>query len=464
MIPASDGPGYAQNTALLNSLRTLQSDIAKNDPARAATPPGAGPAQAVSTQDLQAVAADTQHARYSQADVQAAQFFLDHPEALAGAESQAQACTTQPETRPGYRPVKVDAGPNDFSLSLTGPDPDLAVGGTQEQQEVQRDHTVSLAGYAGASYESRLLPGSMRWPSDGEVSKILDGLQPNPPIGADGTDVTHGIYQSQVPNATPDQVFDHWTQHPNEIFNAGGMEIRPPVTTLKDGRYMLETGGTNAPPTWLPVEIKVDPATRSINIKTLDGHVLRGEQTFTFKDDGCGGTRIVQDARFQASSKLTGDMQKFLPISTGQHNAWQNAHRETYEQFNGNPGYQGIGIPYVDPLTQGKALAGQALIQVAKDPGRAADAGIDLTGDLANYGLDLSGRLDAKAADYAGAGAHRTLDWLGLPGGSQVQSAAHDTGQFLSNLQDKTGDVIQAGADKLGNGAKAVVDFINPFG
>lgn len=422
----------------------------------------------MSTKDLQDVVADTQHARYSQADVQAAQFFLAHPEALAGAEAQAgddaaPACTTGPVIEPGYHAGNVDAGPNNFSLSLDGPDPDLAVGGTHDQQEAQRDQTVRLAGDAAASYETRLLPGSMRWPIDGDVSNILDGLQPNPPIGVDGQDVTHAIYQSQIPNATPDQVFDHWTQHPNEVFNAGGMEIRPPVTQLVDGRYMLETGGTSAPPTWLPVEIKVGQAARSINIKTLDGHVLRGEQTFTFKDDGCGGTRIVQDARFQASSKLTGSMQKFLPISQGQHYAWQAAHRETYEQFDGDPGYKGIGIPYIDPITQGKALAGRALIQVAKDPGRAADAGIDLTGDLANYGLDLSGRLTQGTADATGAAAHQALDWLGLPGGSQVEMAADDTGQFLSNLQDKAGDVIESGADKLGDGAKAVVDFFDPF-
>ena len=457
MLPPADAPGYAQNAALLDHMRTLQADIQKN-----AATKDAQAAAPLSPQNLRTVAADTQHARFSQTDVETARFFLDHPDALQALGPPGAACDPTPSTLPGYRPGKVDAGPNGFSLSLNGPDPDLAVGGTHDQQETQRDQTVRLAGYAAASYESRLLPGSMRWPSDGQVSNILDGLSPNPPIGVDGVDVTHAVYQSDIPNATPDQVFAHWQQQPNEVFNAGGMEIRPPTTTLQDGRYMLETGGTNAPPTWLPVEIKVDPVAHSINIKTLDGHVLRGEQTFYFRDDGCGGTRIVQDARFQASSQLAGDMQKFLPISQGQHDAWQGAHRETYEQFNGDPGYKGIGTPYVDPLTQGAALGGKAFLALS-DPGRAVDAGIDLAGDTANYALDLSGRIDARAADAAGSAAHQTLDWLHLPGGSQVDTAAHDTGQFLSKLQDKAGDVVESTADKVGNGAKKVVDFINPF-
>jgi hypothetical protein len=356
-----------------------------------------------------------------------------------------------------------DPGPNDFHLSLHGPDPDLAVGGTHAEQEYQRDQTVRLAAYAAASYESRWIPGSFRYPDDAEVSRILAGLKPNAPIGEDGREVTHAVYSSQVPNATPQQVFDHWVQHPNEVFNAGGMEIRPPTSTLRDGRYMLETGGTNAPPTWLPVEIKVDAARRAINIKTLDGHVLRGEQTFYFRDNGCGGTAIEQDARFQASSKLVGDMQKFLPISQGQHTAWQNAHRESYEQFNGDRGYRGIGIPLVDPVRQLEALGGQALGQIVSDPGRAADAGIDSLGDLGNLGLDFKGRIEAWAADRAGGVAHWTLDRLGLPGGAQAEQLAHDAGQVLDAADDTLGDWVQAGADKAGDAAKTVVDALNPF-
>jgi len=305
---------------------------------------------------------------------------------------------------------------------------------------------------------ARLAAVATRWPSDGEVSNILSGLSTNPPIGEDGKDVTHGIYQSQIPNASPQQVFDHWVKNPNEVFNAGGMEIRPPVTEFHDGRYMLETGGKSAPPTWLPVEIKVDPAQRSINIKTLDGHVLRGEQTFTFKDNGCGGTTIVQDARFQASSKLVGDMQKFMPVSTGQHNAWQNAHLENYKQFNGDPGFKGIGIPLVDPGTQGLVLGGKGILEALKDPGRAANAGVDLFGDGANLLFDTTGKGAQSILDGAGRGLHTTLDSLGLPGGESAQSFFHGTGVGANELGDWTGDALQWGADKAGD----TLEFLMP--
>ncbi len=457
MLPPPDSTAISQNATLLNSQRTLQTDLGRSVPA---TADGAAPLPKQA--DLKTVAADPQHARFSAADVQAAQFFLDHPEALTQAAS--SDCSTGPTTLPGYRAGNVDSGPDKFSLSLKGPDPDLAVGGTRDQQEAQRDETVKLEGYAASSYETRLLPSGMRWPSDGDVQGILSGLKPTPPIGVDGQDVTHAVYQSEIPNATPDQVFAHWTQQPNEVFNAGGMEIRPPVKTLQDGRCMLETGGTNAPPTWLPVQIKVDPAARTIHIDTLDGHVLRGEQTFYFKDDGCGGTRIVQDAHFQASSQLTGDMQHFLPISQGQHDAWQQAHLETYEQFNGNPNYKGIGIPYVDPMTQAEVLGGKAFLQTVSHPARAADAAISLVGDGTNYAIDLSGRLSADTLDGAGDATHQVLDWLRLPGGSTIDGAAHDTGQFISGLADKTGDVVESAMHDVGGATKNVIDFLNPFG
>jgi len=377
---------------------------------------------------------------------------------LKAENPQGSATTYYREPSPG-----VVAGPNHFNLTLQGPDPDLAVGGTHEQQETQRDKTVELAIYAGTSYESRLLPGEARVPSNGQVSDILKGLNPNPPVGTDGVDVTRGIYQSSIPNASADAVFNHWVKNPNEVFNAGGMEIRPPITTLVNGRYMLETGGTNAPPTWLPVEITVNAADRSIHIQTLDGHVLRGEQTFSFRDDGSGGTRIVQDARFQASSQLAGDLQQFLPIAQGQHNAWQNAHRESYEQFNGDKNFQGIGMPYVDPLRQAGALTKQAVGQIITDPDGAADGAVDLAGDVGNLTLDTVGKGGDVVIDGAGTLAREAMDSSGIPGGVQVQRAANATGDFVEGTMDTAGDWVEAGADKLGNGAAATVRFLNPF-
>jgi len=373
-------------------------------------------------------------------------------------------CDPASPVPPGFRADnQVVAGPNHFSLSLEGPDPDLAVGGTHEQQEAQRDKTTLMAAAATTSYESRLLPGDTRIPSDGQVADILGGLNPNPPVGKDGVDVTHGIYQSSIPNASADEVFNHWVQNPNQVFNAGGMEIRPPVTTLVNGRYMLETGGTNAPPTWLPVEITVNEADRSIHIQTLDGHVLRGEQTFSFRDDGCGGSRIVQEARFQAGSQLAGDLQQFLPISQGQHTAWQNAHRESYEQFNGNKDYKGIGMPYVDPLTQTRALTKQVIDQIKLDPDGAADGGVDMVGDVGNLALDAGGKGSDILIDGAGTLARKTLDSAGLPGGVQVEQVADTTGNFVEGTLDTAGDWVEARFDKAGDKAGAAVRFLNPF-
>ena len=71
------------------------------------------------------------------------------------------------------RPVSVEPGPNHFQLSLEGPDPDFAVGGTHEQQEHQRDVTAELTAAASASYASRSLPSFMRYPSDHTVSATI---------------------------------------------------------------------------------------------------------------------------------------------------------------------------------------------------------------------------------------------------------------------------------------------------
>ena len=94
---------------------------------------------------------------------------------------------------PGFHPpsASYDSGPNHFQIGLQGPDPNLAVGGTQEQQEIQRDATVHLAMLALPSYISGHTPLVPREPSDDQVRSILNQLNPNPPIGQDGKDVTH---------------------------------------------------------------------------------------------------------------------------------------------------------------------------------------------------------------------------------------------------------------------------------
>ncbi len=337
---------------------------------------------------------------------------------------------------PGLSPSDdVSPGPNEFNLGIEGPDPNLAAGGTHDQQEAQRNTLVALSVQALKSYLTGHTPHTDRSPPDADVSEILANLETNPPIGNDGDEITHAVYQSSIPNATAEQGYDHFVNNAGEVFAAGGMEIRPPTDSLQDGgRYMLEIG--TPVPTWLPVEIRLDPANNAITIHTLDGHVLRGEQTFTFTDDGNGGAVLTQDARFQASSVLPEELQQITPISTGQHVAWENAHREIYEQFNGDADYKGIGTDF--SASNLLASWSDALGQIVADPGNAVDVGVDLTGEFANWGVDLTGE-----------GIEAAFDHFGIPGGGTI-----------SNAFDKGGDLISAGADWAGNRAEDVVDGV----
>jgi hypothetical protein len=357
-----------------------------------------------------------------------------------------------------FRPVPVEHGPNDFRLFVDGPNPTLAVGGSHDQQELQRDKTVTLTTLAIASYASGHA-GLPRVPNDGQVEHILTQLKPNPPIGSDGVEVTHAVYASDIPNATPEQVYRHFVDRPGEVFNAGGMEIRPPSGRLEDGgRYMLEIDN---PPTWLPIEVRLDDVNRTVTINTLDGHVLRGEQTFSFVDNCRGGVTIVQDAHFQASSELVGDAQQFASVSAGQHRTWQFAHREIYAEFNGDPGYQGMGIHAFN--REQLRVAVEGLKSIVRDPGGAADAGIDIAGELSNWGIDLTGRLADRGIDGLGGLLGDRLDRLGLPGGGVVRGASDRVGDGVSWAADKTGDGVSWVADKAGDGAKKVIGALNPF-
>jgi hypothetical protein len=337
--------------------------------------------------------------------------------------------------------IAVPRGPNNLHMSLEGPDPNLVVGGSHDQQEAQRDRTLDLADDAARSYAGRWLPIRQ---SDADVNAKLNTLNRNPPIGSDGVEVTHGVYTSEVPNATAQQMFDHWVNNPNEVFNAGGMEIRPASAKLVDGgRYMLEIG---APvPTWLPVEITVDTQAKSITIHTLDGHVLRGEQTFSFVDNGCGGTTIVQDARFQAGSQVVGDLQTITSVSEGQHQAWIAAHRESWEQFNGDPNYAGIGTGFGNQ--EGRRILAEVGNKVLHEPGTVVNGAIDVGGDLTNGAFDWAGRRADDVIDGAGSVVGGAMDAAHLPGGGVVKAGI-----------DKVGNGVEVVADVVGDGAEVVID------
>jgi hypothetical protein len=356
---------------------------------------------------------------------------------------------------PGMKPIEVPRGPNNLHMSLEGPDPDLAVGGTHDQQEAQRDATVDLGKDAARSYAGRWVPYLRQ--SDADVNAKLNTLNRNPPIGHDGVEVTHGVYTSEVPNATPEQMFDHWVNHPNEVFNAGGMEIRPASAKLVDGgRYMLETGASVVP-TWLPVEIKVDAQAHSITIHTLDGHVLRGEQTFTFVDNGCGGTTIVQDARFQAGSQVVGDAQALASVSEGQHQAWVAAHRESWEQFNGDANYAGIGIG-VGNREQLRTVR-EFADKVIHEPGTVVNGAFDVGGDLGNGAVDWAGRRGNDAIDGVGHDVGDAMDAVHVPGSGVVEAGFDKVGNGVEVVADVTGDGVEFVADKTGDVVGGVVNL-----
>lgn len=359
-----------------------------------------------------------------------------------------------PQARnPNMAPIDVPRGPNELQMSLEGPDPTLEVGGSHDQQETQRDLTVGLGKDAALSYAGRWVPGLRQ--SDAEVNAKLNTLNRNPPIGSDGVEVTHGLYTSQVPNATPQQLFDHWVNHPNEVFNAGGMEIRPASAKLVDGgRYMLETGAAVVP-TWLPVEISVDAQAHSITIHTLDGHVLRGEQTFSFVDNGCGGTTIVQDARFQAGSQVVGDAQTIASVSQGQHQAWIAAHRESWEQFNGDANYAGIGTG-VGNREQVRTVV-DLLNKWEFERGVVINGVIDVGGDLGNGAIDWTGRRADDAIDGAGRGVGSVMDAAHVPGSGVVEAGFDQVGNGVEVIADVAGDGIEVVADKVGDVAGSKV-------
>jgi hypothetical protein len=252
-------------------------------------------------------------------------------------------------------------------------------------------------------------------------------------------EVTHAIYTSHIPNATPEEAYRHFVQDPQAVFGAGGIEIRPALgdAGLKDGgKYMLESGGP--PPIWLPIQVGLNPSKNQITIHTLDGHPLRGVQTFTFTSDGHGGTELTQDARFQASSSLIGSAQNISSVSNSQHETWQYAHQEIYQYFNGNPGYKGLGT---NPLSGGHL----------RDDLNMAIHAVTHPGDTAQGALDTLGSLTAAANDEEGRLLGGAMDALHIPGSGAVK-----------DVFDKVGDAQETAADTAGSIVKGAIHYLNP--
>jgi len=74
------------------------------------------------------------------------------------------------------------------------------------------------------------------------------------------------------------------------------------------------------------VQVRLDPAKREIEFQTLDGHALRGTNTFRFSDDGQGNARIEQHSVFQLSSLVASIGNGVFDGSDRQHKTWEATH------------------------------------------------------------------------------------------------------------------------------------------
>jgi hypothetical protein len=206
-------------------------------------------------------------------------------------------------------------------------------------QAKQATLMARLTSAASISSLTKGLGPDGRQPPDFVVRQDLQELGTSPPDPSLGP-VTTTSYTSDIPHVPPNIAYQHFVNDPNSVFGAGGVEIRPATSKLADGgRYMLEASSN--PPTWLPIEVHLDPAQNQVAITTLNGHPLRGFQTFTFQDDGKNGTKVQQDAQFQISNGL-------VPIGTAvaaQHSLWRAAHNEMYSALANKYGIDPISPP-----------------------------------------------------------------------------------------------------------------------
>ena len=144
-------------------------------------------------------------------------------------------------------------------------------------------------------------------------------LSPSPPLA--GYPAMRHDYASVIPDRTPLEVFDLACRNLERAFGASGLTVRGAGSGWPR-KMMLEDAGT--PRVWLPIRAEVDRSTRTLSIVTLDGHGLRGTNTFAFTSDGGSGTRIVQTTFTQGSSQL---------IRVGQALSAEARQAETWREF-----------------------------------------------------------------------------------------------------------------------------------
>ncbi len=228
-------------------------------------------------------------------------------------------------TRASVHAAPPPAPSNEFRMTVGGKNPPGAAGSflTQLRQG------VATASLTASALDSVLTRGLL--PPNFVVSAKLRSLSPTPVTGSAGS-VSTADYQSRLPGVSPDAAYQRFVQHPAEVFGAAGISIRPRTAELRDGaRVMLQDGGP--PPLWMPVQVHLDPTRKQITFATLDGHPLRGTNSFAFRDDGQGGTLIDQRSRFQGSSKLTSLGISLLGALDRQHDTWRAVHADFFAKL-----------------------------------------------------------------------------------------------------------------------------------
>jgi hypothetical protein len=206
---------------------------------------------------------------------------------------------------------------NNFRRVISGTHPAPVASGFFEGLK-QANETRKLASYASLS----VLSGG-RTPPDTAVEAKLRSMQLTPVLPGPTSIVD---YTSTVPGASAQSLYEKFVSNPGAVFNASGdLSFRPPTAKLTQGaRIMIEDKGP--PPLWMPVQVRLDPARREIQFQTLDGHALRGTNTFRFSDDGKGNARIEQHSVFQFSSLPASIGNGVFGGSDRQHKTWEGAH------------------------------------------------------------------------------------------------------------------------------------------
>ncbi|MCY1032634.1 hypothetical protein OV207_14260 [Corallococcus sp. BB11-1] len=165
---------------------------------------------------------------------------------------------------------------------------------------------------------------------DAYARKHLGQLEPSPPIAGAPTSLTD--YTSTIPGVSAKDAYAAFVGHPELLFGAAGIFLRPAASALTDGaRLFLEEQGP--PPVWAPITVKLDAEQRAVHITTLDGHPLRGTNRFIFDDDGTGGTRIRQYSAFQGSSPATSVGLALMDPIERQHDIWRSVHGQLHDML-----------------------------------------------------------------------------------------------------------------------------------